>query len=151
MELKNPLKPIIESTESKTVLLVDDDSDQLEIFRLLIERGGHNVITAESASAALEILASIYIDVVVCDVMMPGIDGREFIKRARKTRGMTRLPVISFTAASNDLEEELLEVGADKFCAKKDCSKRLLQQIRALTSKQGQAKSLLLQIQNRFV
>ncbi len=80
----------------ETVLLVDDEPNILEVLRLAIEREGYRVQTALSAAAALEALADRPPDVMVTDLKMPGIDGRELLRRVRDIRPET--PVVLMTA-----------------------------------------------------
>ena len=117
-----------------TVLLLDDDKDQLFLFSEVIKKGGLQVVTANSAHAALEILKTQKIDCVVSDVMMPELSGGEFVRLLRETSGLEYLPVIMITATEDDLEIELMKSGADLFCVKRQAPKMLVEQIRLLLS-----------------
>jgi signal transduction histidine kinase/integral membrane sensor domain MASE1/CheY-like chemotaxis protein len=92
------------------VLVVDDDVDSLGFLRIALENSGANVVTANSASAALEVLSNRdgnkQIDVLVSDIGMPGEDGYSLI---RKVRGLQRdkltpIPAIALTGYANDEE-----------------------------------------------
>ena len=148
-----PCLPIAEITsdDNKTpfVLLIDDDEDQLFLFRALLERENCVVVTATSAEAALDILRDVHIDLVVCDVNMPRTDGRQFISRVRKASDLTRLPVIAFSALPDYAEEDLLACGADVFCYKAE-TRNLLRQVAQLLSQNTATMSLLSQVRDRF-
>lgn len=131
------------------VLVVDDDEDQCLLFRTLLQTKGLEVVSATSARVALEILRSIHVDIVVCDVCMPEINGRDFVEQVRKARDLAKLPVIAFTAAGDLLREELLESGADRFCSKSS-PHQLVQQIAAVLAERQHDHKLLEQIQTRF-
>jgi len=107
------------------------------------------VVTALSAQEALEILDQIHVDLVVSDINMPNIDGREMISRLRKMSDLAKLPVIAFTAAPRYAEEDLLLSGADMFCLKTE-TKTLVNQINELLQRQDTNVSLLSQIRERF-
>lgn len=139
------------NTELRTpiILLVDDDEDQLFLFKVFLERTNCIVVTALSAQEALEILDQIHVDLVVSDINMPNIDGREMISRLRKMSDLAKLPVIAFTAAPRYAEEDLLLSGADMFCLKTE-TKTLVNQINELLQRQDTNVSLLSQIRERF-
>lgn len=91
----------------RTVLIVDDEPDIRELAALSLERiGRFEVITASTAAEALEHLAADAPDAVLLDVMMPGADGRETLRRIRATGA--RVPVVFLTASvQEDQMEEL--------------------------------------------
>ena len=113
------------------VLIVDDDEDQLLIFQALLQKTGFNVITSRSAREGLDTLASTSVDLIICDVLMPQQNGRWFISQVRQHKTSQRLPVIAFSASSDDLEESLLAAGADAYCPK-NRARNLLYQTRSL-------------------
>lgn len=137
-------------SSAPAILLVDDDCDQLFIYQSLLESRGYQVIPAGSANEALEILKTIYVDLVICDVLMPNISGEEFIHRARQARGLAHLPIITFTAASPDLRSKLIKAGASSFVEKANATQELLGQVTSLLDSSKQNKTLLEQIRERF-
>ena len=80
----------------KTVLLIDDEKDLLEVIGAFIEDLGYKIIKAASCKETLEILKSNEVDVIVLDYMMPDIDGVTCLKRIRADG--IKSPVIMFTA-----------------------------------------------------
>ncbi len=86
---------------NKTVLIVDDEPDFLELFSIRMEANGFKVVTAQNGIEALEKIAKEKPDAVLLDVMLPpGIDGLEVLKRIRKKD--KKLPVFMISAYSTD-------------------------------------------------
>lgn len=98
-----------------SVLVVDDDPRLLNVVRIYLELKDYEVCTAVDGEQALARLAEASSDVVVMDVMLPGIDGIEVCRRLR-ARG-DRTPMIVLTAAGSR-GEEALAAGADLFATK---------------------------------
>ena len=82
------------------VLLVDDDADGLDLTTVMLTNSGAQVKTAVSVAAALDVLESWPVDVLVSDIEMPGEDGYELLRRirAKERGGRTRLPALALTA-----------------------------------------------------
>ncbi|HXH84748.1 MAG TPA: GAF domain-containing protein, partial [Candidatus Tectomicrobia bacterium] len=84
--------------EGVRVLVVDDDTDSLELVRVVLRQAGAAVVTATSAAEALVALREARYEVVLTDVEMPGEDGYSFVRRLRATPGGARIPVVALTA-----------------------------------------------------
>jgi CheY-like chemotaxis protein len=83
----------------RRILVVDDDDDIRALARLALERvGGHEVLMADSGAVALEVAQRERLDAAVIDVMMPGMDGPETVRRLRETPATAELPVVLLTA-----------------------------------------------------
>ncbi|MGH6680131.1 MAG: response regulator, partial [Bradyrhizobium sp.] len=82
------------------LLIVDDIGDNRNILMRRFERRGFDVVEAESGLAAIELVEREPFDLVLLDVMMPGIDGIETLKRIRSRKSASDLPVIMVTAKS---------------------------------------------------
>jgi CheY-like chemotaxis protein len=106
--------------EGRRVLLVDDDIRNIFSLSSALEHQGLNVEIGRDgfeAIAALDEVADI--DLVLMDVMMPGMDGLEAIRRIRADRRFTKLPIIAVTAkAMKDDQEQCLRAGASDYLAK---------------------------------
>ena len=105
--------------KSFLILVVDDDESNRESLRRRLARHGYTVIAAESGTAALEYMERQSFDLVLLDVMMPGMSGLEVLERVRRTRSPTQLPIIMATAkdASADVVSAL-ENGANDYVTK---------------------------------
>jgi diguanylate cyclase (GGDEF)-like protein len=101
------------------LLIVDDISDNRGILKRRFERRGFDVSEAESGLAAIELIENGLFDLVLLDVMMPGIDGIETLKRIRAKKSASELPVIMVTAKSESGNiVEALELGANDYVTK---------------------------------
>lgn len=99
------------------ILVVEDNKDLLEITCVFLSRKGYNVISAENGSEALDKLESNYIDLCVLDLMMPEIDGYEFIDLLK--RHNYDFPIIVTTAKSAFVDmEKGFNLGADDYLVK---------------------------------
>lgn len=103
----------------KTILTIDDEIHILELIRYNLENAGYNVLQAESGEEGLEILENKEIDAVLLDLMLPGIDGLEVLRRIRTNPTKRKTPVIMLTAKGEEFDKVLgLEMGADDYIAK---------------------------------
>jgi CheY-like chemotaxis protein len=102
-----------------TLLVVDDSMVNRELLNVFLKRAGFQVRLAEDGKTALEILAGEPIDLVLLDVMMPGMNGLEVLSRIRKTRSPVDLPVIMVTArADSEDMVDALQLGANDYVTK---------------------------------
>ncbi len=103
----------------KVILAIDDEEHILELLSYNLESNGFRVLTADSGEDGLEMLKKEAVDLVLLDIMLPGIDGMEMLKRIRKNPDTADLPVIMLTAKSEEINKVLgLEVGADDYISK---------------------------------
>jgi DNA-binding response OmpR family regulator len=112
---------------SRTILVVDDNSDSLMILRSLLEVQGFTVRAAASGAEALAQLARERPDVILLDVMMPEMSGFEVLERIKTTHATANVPVIMVTAKMQD--EDVLagyRYGADYYITKPCTGKQLL-------------------------
>jgi CheY-like chemotaxis protein len=118
---------------ANTLLVVDDNEDNLELLTMQLEDKGYAVLRATSGEQALSILAGdSAVDLVVLDVMMPGVSGLDVLAELRKTRSSAQLPVIVATGRTdpNDVVRAL-DLGANDHVAKPIDINILLARIRA--------------------
>jgi two-component system, OmpR family, response regulator ResD len=111
------------------VLVVDDDTSIRELLRLYLERDGHRVTEAGDGAAALDLASSTRFDLVLLDVMLPGVDGLEVCRRLRES-GDT--PIVLLTARSGDSDKVIgLDIGADDYVVKPFSPRELMARVRA--------------------
>ncbi len=123
------------------VLVVDDDHKILRLLRIELTAQGFQVLMAERGKDALETVERQRPDLVVMDIIMPGMDGLETLKRIRETSGV---PVILLTAMGTDTDKiKGLELGADDYLAKPFNPEELSARVRAVL-RRAQAKDSLL-------
>jgi two-component system, OmpR family, KDP operon response regulator KdpE len=110
------------------VLVVDDEPEVLRTLRLVLAGNGYEVITAESGEDALAELAHRLPDVIVLDLMLPGIGGLEVLRQVRER---STVPVIVLSARGEELTKvQALDEGADDYIAKPFGAKELLARVR---------------------
>lgn len=125
-----------------TVLLVDDEADIRSTLGSFLERSGHRVLLASDGVEALDLIAAHPIDIVVTDVLMPRMDGRELVRRVRA--GGTWVPIILLTQVDASYERvSALDEGADDYLSKPFDPAELASRIRAvLRRSQGVSQPL---------
>ena len=114
----------------RRVLLVDDDADVRAVMSALLEDSMYEVIQAADGKEALKAVYDRAPELVVCDLMMPKMSGREFVQALRNDKRTKNIPVIMLTAASTEENElELIRSGADDFVSKTAKSDILLARV----------------------
>ena len=101
------------------ILAVDDNKQNLEILRKTLTTAAYEIITANDGPTALSLIESALPDLVLLDVMMPGMSGYEVCERIRANQTTRLLPVVMLTALS-DVADRIrgIETGADDFLSK---------------------------------
>ena len=104
---------------NRKILVVDDDPTMVKLINVNLKLNNYEVIEALSGGQALEELANEPLDLVVLDIMMPGVDGWEVLKRIRSDQKTEELPVILVTAKTQDSDViRGWELGADEYVIK---------------------------------
>jgi two-component system alkaline phosphatase synthesis response regulator PhoP len=115
---------------SKTILVVDDEPEIVRFVRAYLEDVGYRVVTAGDGQKALFVARHEKPDLVILDLMMPGMDGWDFIRRYRQERDT---PVIMLTARVEEEDQVLgLELGADDYVVKPFSPRSLVARVRAV-------------------
>ncbi len=102
-----------------TILIVDDDPAGREVLVSILESDGYELILAENGFQAIELANAVHPDIILLDVMMPGMDGFETCRRIRSEKDIAEVPIL-FLTALDDRQSLLsgLEAGADDFITK---------------------------------
>ena len=119
-------------TEPVTILAVDDQPANLRLLDAVLSPRGYRVIRASSGEQALELLPSSGVDLVLLDIVMPGIDGYEVCRRIRSAPDTAFLPVVMVTASGNQEKIRAIEAGADDFVSKPFDQSELLARVASL-------------------
>ncbi|MCM8710483.1 response regulator transcription factor [Clostridium sp. SYSU_GA19001] len=115
------------------ILIVDDEEHIQELIKFNLENNGYRVICASNGMEALKLAKSEKPDLVLLDLMLPGIDGYDVCKEIRRENSISNMPIIMITAKSEELDKILgLELGADDYMTKPFSVRELLARVKAL-------------------
>ena len=116
--------------DKQKILLVDDDVNISHLLRLYLEKGGFDVIEAARGDDGLAAFRREPPDLVLLDVMLPGMDGLDVLREIRK---VSKVPVIMLTAKDETFDKVLgLELGADDYITKPFENKELVARVKAV-------------------
>src|SRR5881392_1942548 len=114
----------------ETILIVDDEPTIVEVVGLYLQREGYRVVTAADGAAALSLVEQQRPDLVVLDLMLPGLSGLEVTKRLRADGA---LPIIMLTARGEEADRVVgLELGADDYVTKPFSPRELVARVKAV-------------------
>lgn len=121
---------------SKTILVVDDEERLVSLVKAYLEQGGFRVVTARNGRDALFMARQEKPDLILLDLMMPEMDGHEFMHFHRQERDT---PIILLTAKVEEDDKVIgLELGADDYITKPFSPRELLARVRAVLRRHGQ-------------
>lgn len=118
---------------ARKILIVDDQAVLLDTIAYNLEQSGYQVVIASNGIDALEAARQDTPDLILLDIMLPGMDGLEVCRRLRRNDATSTTPIIMLTARSDEIDKVVgLEVGADDYITKPFGRSELLARIRAL-------------------
>lgn len=120
------------ATDQNQLLLIDDDPNLILLVKDYLELRGYEVTTAKNGREALRVLEKSIPNLIICDVMMPEMDGYAFVKRVRDNPQTSFLPVL-FLSAKGQIQDRVtgLNTGADVYMIKPFEPDELVAQIEA--------------------
>ena len=119
------------------VLIVDDDKNICDLLRLYLEKEGYSVILSHDGEEAVVKFNALKPDIVLLDVMLPGLDGWQVCREIRKK---SNIPILMITAKSDTFDKVLgLELGVDDYIVKPFDSKEVIARIKAVVRRTGQS------------
>jgi two-component system phosphate regulon response regulator PhoB len=117
----------------ETILAVDDEEDVLELVRYNLDKNGYKVQTAASGEEAIEKARAKLPDLIILDIMLPGINGLDVCKKLKSDPKTEKIPVIMLTAKGEESDIVTgLEIGADDYIAKPFSPKVLVARVRRI-------------------
>jgi DNA-binding response OmpR family regulator len=134
----DPQRPLQAATvtsgrKARTVLVVDDERDLAELISFNLQRNGYDVICAFSGTEALAMAKERLPDLIVLDIMLPGIDGTEVTRQLKADTRTANIPIVMLTAKSEETDVVVgLKLGADDYVTKPFSMKILLARLESL-------------------
>jgi len=115
----------------QAILVVDDEPAIIELARMYLQRDGFQVHAADNGERALPAVEAFKPDLVILDLMLPGVDGLEICRRLRAAGN--RVPILILTARDEDVDKILgLELGADDYLTKPFNPRELVARVKAI-------------------
>ena len=123
----------------KNVLIVDDEPDLVELVSYNLKKEGFQVATAPDGGVALEKARKKNFDLIILDLMLPGIQGIELCRILRNDPKTERVPIIMLTAKGDEADRVRgLETGADDYMAKPFSPRELVARVKAVLRRSGE-------------
>ncbi|HPA55523.1 MAG TPA: response regulator, partial [Bacillota bacterium] len=117
---------------NRKILIIEDEANIQELLRYNLEKNGYIVTISDNGIDGLQKALDQVPDLILLDLMLPGLDGLEVCKRLRMQKATRRIPIFMLTAKSEELDKILgLELGADDYITKPFSIKELIARIRA--------------------
>lgn len=123
---------VVESSKIDRILAVDDTRDNLILVQTILESEGYEINLVTDGTAALQQVEQAPPDLILLDVMMPGMDGYEVTRRIRNNPELSYIPILLITAFHESSVVEGLDAGADDFIRKPFDTDELLARVRSL-------------------
>lgn len=124
------------------ILVIDDEEDIRELVGLNLTREGYEVLYSETGEQGLESARLKQPDVILLDLMLPGMDGLEVCRKLKADSSVSAIPVVMLTAKSEDIDVVTgLELGADDYVTKPFSGKVLVARVRALLRRSDEHES----------
>lgn len=115
------------------VLIVDDEKDILDLVRYHLEKAGFQCLVGTDGSTALRLMREQRPDLLILDLMLPGLDGLEICRLLRRDPATARLPIIMLTAKAEEVDRVVgLEVGADDYVVKPFSPRELVARVKTI-------------------
>lgn len=115
----------------RTILVVDDEPSIVTLLKFNLEQAGYNVLTAEDGRTGLDTAMNEKPDLMVLDLMLPGMDGMDICKTLRQEK--VNLPILMLTAKDDEFDKILgLELGADDYLTKPFSPREVVARVKAI-------------------
>ncbi len=130
MDVQNVLKSDETGVSKPKLLVIDDEENVCELISLYFEKAGYDVVCSGDGNEGIDVLRSQKPDMVILDLMLPGMDGLDVCKEIRK---FSNVPLIMMTARVDEVDRVLgLEIGADDYVTKPFSPRELLARVKAV-------------------
>jgi len=137
-----------------TVLVVDDEKDLVDLVKYHLEKEGLKCLEARDGETALQVARERTPDLVVLDLMLPGVDGLEVCRKLRKDPKTSSIAIIMLTAKAEEVDRIVgLEMGADDYMVKPFSPRELVSRVRAVlrrTESEGGPSADVIEVDSRL-
>lgn len=137
---------------SRKILVVDDEENIRELVKFNLEKEGYQVITASDGNEAIKVAREQLPDLIILDIMLPGMDGLEVCRNISNCPSTKGIPIIMLSAKGEELDKVLgLEMGADDYVTKPFSPRELVARVRARLRRNAEViENIQPDYQNRF-
>ena len=126
----------MDDLEKRRILVVDDDEEVLRWFKRAAEAAGYEVVQAVSGAVGLDLAGRDRFDLILLDISLPAMDGRDVLRRLKMNPRTGDVPVLVHSGSTNLYDRRIvLELGAEDFAEKPVDPSSLIQQIGSLIRK----------------
>ena len=126
----------------KTILIIEDESDLAELVAFNLEKEGYRSLIAQDGPSGLEAARNNSPDLILLDIMLPGMSGMDICKVLKGKEKTARIPVIMMTAKGEEIDRVVgFEVGADDYVIKPFSPRELLLRIKAVLRRYGSVET----------
>ena len=115
---------------SKKILAIDDEADVLLQVEFILKKNGYDVVTASDGKDGWELINKEKPDLVLLDLILPGIEGVEIAKRMKSSQELKATPIILLTASADSINQKMQETRADDYLLKPFEYSELLKKIK---------------------
>ena len=115
------------------ILVVDDEISISELIKFNLNKVGHEVTVTDNGNSALELLEQHSYNLIVLDLMLPGVDGLEVCRKLKSNNKTSAIPIIMLTARNEEIDKIIgLELGADDYMTKPFSPRELVARVKAV-------------------
>jgi phosphate regulon transcriptional regulator PhoB len=126
----------------KRILIIDDEPDIIDLVSYNLQKEGFDVDSATDGETALAKIGTVHYDLVILDLMLPGIQGLDLCRMMRSNADKTHIPIVMLTAKGEEVDKIIgLEMGADDYVTKPFSPRELVARIKAVLRRAEQRES----------
>jgi DNA-binding response OmpR family regulator len=127
----------------ETILIIEDEKDIIKMLEYNLKKEGFKTLAVRNGEAAIDMAKSEHPELVILDLMLPGIDGLEVCKTLKADSKTSSIPIIMLTAKSQESDKVVgLELGADDYMTKPFSPRELIARIKAVLRRSKEAEKL---------
>lgn len=126
-----------------SVLVVDDEATIVELLEFNLQKAGYQVLKADNGHTALKLVRTDKPDLIILDLMLPGVDGMEICRTLKGQQHTAGIPIIMLTAKNEEVDKIVgLELGADDYMTKPFSPRELIARVKAVLRRGGRKEGM---------